>query len=256
MDSSGHNPTRRDRIPIPLWNRIVRTTEQTEQMAHGASADVSFSARAPNIVLAKNTIGDELGRHEIVAFSGIQTDPSTSDAALKAFKERPILTARKFQDGDVAWGVAIDAIRPNDIGRIAVLGCVPVQIDVSDEDHQYAKPKIDEVAELESCGAAEGAATVMWKDTGTGVQWAIVRLGGGGGASLRLCKTSAEFPKGGVQTLNVWEDGDPPNETQSTDETVEDVVNKYATIATGKWVSVALHGNGRWYVVAAECSEA
>jgi hypothetical protein len=75
-----------------------------------------------------------------------------------------------------------------------------------------------------------------------------------GGSSLRLCKTSSAFNKGTVATLNVWEDGTPPNETQTSGETVADVINKYANIATGKFVSVALHGNGRWYVVAAECS--
>jgi hypothetical protein len=76
----------------------------------------------------------------------------------------------------------------------------------------------------------------------------------GDDSTLRLCKTSAAFAKGSVATLNVWESGTPPNETQTSGATVENVVNKYANIATGKFVSVALHANGRWYVVAAECS--
>lgn len=254
MDSSGHNPTRRDRIPIPLWNRIVRATEQTEQMAHGANSDVSFSGRAPNIVLAKNTTGDELGRYEVVAFSGIETDPTESAAAMRAYAERPILTARKFEDGDdVAWGITIDAIKTDAIGRVAVAGCMPVLISVSSTDHAYAQPYIGVVEQLKSCAATEGAATVMWKEGGTGLKRAIVRLGGGGGGgSLRLCKTTDQFVKGTVRTLNIWEDGTPPNETQTTGETVV-AVNKYATIAAGKWVSVALHNNGSWYVVAAEC---
>lgn len=73
------------------------------------------------------------------------------------------------------------------------------------------------------------------------------------GARMRLCKTSSAFNKNTVATLNVWEDGTPPNETQTSGATVENVVNKYANIASGKFVSVALHANGRWYVVAAEC---
>jgi hypothetical protein len=74
-----------------------------------------------------------------------------------------------------------------------------------------------------------------------------------GGSQIRLCKTSAAFNKGTVATLNIWEDGTPPSETQTSGATVENVVNKYANIASGKFVSVAMHGNGRWYVVAAEC---
>jgi hypothetical protein len=72
-------------------------------------------------------------------------------------------------------------------------------------------------------------------------------------ATTRLCKTSSAFNKGAVATLNVWESGTPPSETQASGGTVPNVINKYANIASGKWVSVALHGNGRWYVIAAEC---
>lgn len=77
--------------------------------------------------------------------------------------------------------------------------------------------------------------------------------GDDGGETMRLCRTSCAFDKGTVQTLAVWEDGTPPNETISAGETVQDVVNKYADIEANAFVSVALHGNGRWYVVSAEC---
>lgn len=70
----------------------------------------------------------------------------------------------------------------------------------------------------------------------------------------RLCKTDAAFNKGSVATLSVWEDGEPGSESQTAGVTVAGVINKYADIASGKFVSVALHGNGRWYVIAAECS--
>ncbi len=76
----------------------------------------------------------------------------------------------------------------------------------------------------------------------------------GSSGRVRLCKTSSAFNKGTVATLNVWEDGTPPNETQTSGETVVDVINKYANIGAEKFVSVAMHGNGKWYVVAAECS--
>jgi hypothetical protein len=69
---------------------------------------------------------------------------------------------------------------------------------------------------------------------------------------LRLCKTVASWAKGTSQTLQVWEDGTFPNEAQSTGVTIE-ARNKYANIGSGKFVSIALHANGEWYVIAAEC---
>lgn len=70
---------------------------------------------------------------------------------------------------------------------------------------------------------------------------------------VRLCKTSAAWNKGSTATLNVWESGTPPNETQSTGVTIADCVNKFATVQSGKFVMIAQAGNGRWYLIAAEC---
>lgn len=75
----------------------------------------------------------------------------------------------------------------------------------------------------------------------------------GNGGVLRLCKTICPFPKNSKGTVEIWEEGTPPNETISSGETLEDVVNKYADIETGKFVSVAAHGNGYFYIVAADC---
>jgi hypothetical protein len=70
---------------------------------------------------------------------------------------------------------------------------------------------------------------------------------------VRLCKTSAAWSKGATATLNVWEDGTPPSETQSSGITLEGCVNKFANVASGKWVIVALGGTGKYYLIAAEC---
>lgn len=75
---------------------------------------------------------------------------------------------------------------------------------------------------------------------------------------MRLCKTTASFQKNTLATLPVYENCDPPNEAVSKNEdgsnlTIPGVVNKYATIPANRFVSIALHGNGHWYVVAAEC---
>ena len=74
-----------------------------------------------------------------------------------------------------------------------------------------------------------------------------------GGDPVRLCKTSAAWAKGTLATLNVWESGTPPSETQTTGETIEDVVNKFAAVASGKFCMIAKAGNGSWYLIAAEC---
>jgi hypothetical protein len=81
----------------------------------------------------------------------------------------------------------------------------------------------------------------------------MFRQGGEDGDPVRLGKTTAAWNKGTLATINVWESGTPPNETQTTGQTLENCVNKFANVATGKWVIVARGGNGYWYLIAAEC---
>lgn len=71
---------------------------------------------------------------------------------------------------------------------------------------------------------------------------------------VRLGKTTAAWNKGTLATIDLYEDGTPPNETKKAPvETLEDCVNKFADVKADKWVIVARAGNGRWYLISAEC---
>jgi len=73
------------------------------------------------------------------------------------------------------------------------------------------------------------------------------------GDPVRLGKTTATWTKGTTATINIWESGTPPSETQTSGVTIANCVNKFATVGSGKWVIVARGGNGFWYLIAAEC---
>jgi hypothetical protein len=76
---------------------------------------------------------------------------------------------------------------------------------------------------------------------------------GDDGDPVRLGKTTAAWTKGTTATINVWESGTPPNETQTTGVTLTGCVNKFANVAAGKWVIVARGVSGSYYLIAAEC---
>jgi hypothetical protein len=77
--------------------------------------------------------------------------------------------------------------------------------------------------------------------------------GGDDSDPVRLGKTTSAWNKGTLQTINVWESGTPPNETQSTGVVLVNCVNKFANVPSGKWVMMARGGTGYWYLIAAEC---
>ena len=77
------------------------------------------------------------------------------------------------------------------------------------------------------------------------------------GEPLKLGKSLAvgEWAKGTLASVQVYDQGDPPNETTDDPvETIEDVVNKFADIDQDAWVMIGLASNGRWYVISAECN--
>lgn len=68
------------------------------------------------------------------------------------------------------------------------------------------------------------------------------------GEPLRICKTTAEWARDTEATLQVWESGTPPSETQTASETVK-AINKMRAVAANVFVHVALAANGTWYLV-------
>lgn len=77
-------------------------------------------------------------------------------------------------------------------------------------------------------------------------------VGDDGGEPVRIGKTPTEWVKGTTKTITLWETGTPPNETQGGG-TLAGCVNKFGTVAAGKFVAVMLGANGSYYLIAAEC---
>lgn len=99
-----------------------------------------------------------------------------------------------------------------------------------------------------------GAATLAYERGNRDQSPIRFRQGGDdGGDPVRLGKTAEKWSKGTLATIDVWESGTPPSETQTTDEQIDKCVNKFADVDAGKWVMVAKAGNGHWYLIAAEC---
>lgn len=71
---------------------------------------------------------------------------------------------------------------------------------------------------------------------------------------MRLGKTTATWNKGTLANINLWEEGTPPSETQtSPTRTIANCVNKFGTVAANKWVALMKGANGSYYLIAAEC---
>lgn len=98
-----------------------------------------------------------------------------------------------------------------------------------------------------------GAAVRKVEGSGLDRPGRVSRAAGGddGGEPVRLGKTTAQWAKGTTAMIDLYETGTANAETKSG--TLSDCVNKFATVAAGKWVIVARGPLNAWYLISAEC---
>jgi hypothetical protein len=75
--------------------------------------------------------------------------------------------------------ICAEPIANGSIGAAWAGGVCQVQIEVSDADHAYADVSDGQLTRLAS--AESGPCTILWKQSGTGTKWAVIRFGGAGG---------------------------------------------------------------------------
>ncbi len=95
------------------------------------------------------------------------------------------------------------------------------------------------------------AATRAYERGNRDQQPIMFRQSGEDGDPVRLGKTSQQWEKNTITSIDLYEGGTPPNETITG--SLGSCVNKFAYVNAGKWVIVARGANGYWYLIAAEC---
>lgn len=80
------------------------------------------------------------------------------------------------------FAVAQEPLGYGQIGLALVSGVTPVKVEVVDESHVFADVTAGDVTKLTS--GTTGAAHILWKESGTGEKWAVVRIGNPSSGSM------------------------------------------------------------------------
>lgn len=204
-----------------------------------------------NIILCRNSTGVDITRWGVMEISGIEINPETNATSRRTFEEMPCVTGvMPTATTGSKFVIAVEPIKSNAIGRVAVAGVVQAIVNVSNAAHGYAAPIASNQAELAS--AASGPCEILWKASGTGnAKWALLRLQGGS-YPLRIGRTASAWNKGSTATITLYEGGTPPSETAAGG-TISGVINKWGDVPANKWVGIQMAANGYHYLVVAEC---
>ena len=172
------------RIPAAAYNASVDAARSQQGREHDRSADPKPADRRDSgIVLVKNASGADRQRFDVLSISGVVFSPS---ANLEAFQNRPVfigVTPAAAAPGKFV--VLLAPAKANAIAHAAVASLTVVRVNVTDASHGFADVKDNDATQLQS--SASGTARILWREGGTGSQWALVRLGdAAGGASIPL----------------------------------------------------------------------
>lgn len=157
------------------WDDLMKTQDEAKRREIERLVRTLNVHRQATIVEVQNNSSEEFDtRFRVVGISGPGIGP---DDNLRQFKNRVYLSGVKPQEKEHLgqFAVFLEPATSGAIRRAYVSGVFPVQIEVLDEDDEFADVKHDTVEHLQTrcCGAAQ----ILWKESGTGVKWAIVRLG-------------------------------------------------------------------------------
>jgi len=167
-----------DRLKVKAsdWNSFAdaANAHMAQQFSGGAPSDAARPGAA-GLVLVKNASGAARDRFDVLGISGVLIDPDDSEAG---FLERVALSGAT-PDEDLHLGKFVILAEPAASGAIArawAFGACPVSIDVDDVDEADYADIADGVTGYLTAGLT-GGARILWREGGTGQQWALVVTG-------------------------------------------------------------------------------
>ena len=162
-------------IPSQTFNTFIDAAR-----AHKASQQASSQAecrafRQSGIVLVKNASGADRQRFDVLGIDSPLISPTDNE---DAFKNKVVLSGVTPASADHLgrFVVLLEPLADGKVGMACVAGVCVVHVDVQHDSHQFADIKDGEAASLESRDSS--AATILWKESGTGLKWAVVHIAG------------------------------------------------------------------------------
>ena len=233
-------------VPAEEWNAILAASEHT--LGHGFRPSLGDLAgqRSAGVCQIDNQCGAARAANDILGISGPAITP-TQDEELFSL-DVPILAG--IEPAAAHVGAFAVLAEPAEAGAIAlgiVTGVAAVRVHVTDADHASAELEAAEYDHLAS--ADNGSAAILWKEAGTGVLWAIVRLGNVDQRPLLLGMPTGAYTSGATITLDPCDaagvDNGQPNATVQAGWTLPANTN----IPTTAIIPYQLAADGNFYVI-------
>jgi hypothetical protein len=163
-------------IPAATFNTFIDSARDFLARQHQQAQAGTPSGRHNCIVLVRNDSGADRERFDVLGISGPVFDPASDE---EAFKNYPAMTGVTPAEDDHQgkFVILIEPVLAGKLARAVAAGVVPARVDVPDEDYPYRLADVTDGSAANLTAAKVGSAAILWREGGTGVQWALLRLG-------------------------------------------------------------------------------
>ena len=163
-------------ISAAAYNAFVDAALDYRQRASRVGREARPAFRQASIVLVRNDSGSDRERFDVLGVGVPVIDPADGE---EAFKERVALAGVVPVAGTHAglFVVLAEPLAAGAIGHAFAAGVCPVRIDVPDGEGEWRIAEIAGGVTANLVAHPQGSAAILWRAGGTGVQWAVVRLG-------------------------------------------------------------------------------
>ena len=150
------------------WNRAQDAADLVLGDRGGLEASGHVLQRASNILLVRNTSGQPVPWLGVLEIDGVEMDPSNgtldgsneASARARELARKPVMIGR-LPNGTRPFGVAIEPIPIDAVGRIAIGGTFTVKAKILANSHGFARSRRNDVTQLIS--AECGPFRLIWK---------------------------------------------------------------------------------------------
>lgn len=165
------------KIPANTFNSFIDAAADYQKRANyqGRSPATRQPANYDNIVSVRNDSGTDRSRFDILGINGLVFDANDNLARFKNASVilKGITPAEPTHVGKFV--VLQEPIKKGKIGRAAIRGMTAVKVTMAAESDLTADIYAGWLSSLKS--GSSGSAQIIWKETGTGLKWALVNLG-------------------------------------------------------------------------------
>lgn len=168
------------RFPAETYNTLMEVAREYLDSRHDqASGPRGMTRRRGDIIKIRNDSGSAQERFYVLKLNGLAI---TEIDNLEEFQNQPMLLGVTPTATTDNVAVLIDPANTDEFARAVISGIVPVQVNVTDTTHGFAVPTVSDASKLTS--GTTGLFRILYKPSGTGTKWCLVRVGDAQPASI------------------------------------------------------------------------